>query len=433
VATSHVAYAQERRSTRIDQTIVLTVRGMDAFQARYVEKVPTLTLSYHGCKYRSKREPTLGNLVLLELVGSNRGILDLTQARVKWLKETMIGKERVWDVAVELETPGNFWDVASPPEDWVPASGYKTMGRSKSGQELQVVPRSEQQVGPVPNQVSAQTVSEPVPTSLAPFLSGLNEHVQKLVSETVTAVVVKENGRLIERFRVQLHDEMTKTLERVVGRSKEELIRRALSELTEALEFSARNTQEQCINKLEDGLKNASIRMTAQAAQVNERISGVADIAVERLKSTTDQFSREMSDDFRVRSLNICEQAVDFLQQSMQQFTDQIHQRSVELKNQFESNLNERLARADCELNQKSTAVFDQSQLALVKLSETCQETVQAELKALTTSAVEHLANTLNQQASEISNQGMSQLQVSTRRYLDSISGSIAELSTKIA
>jgi hypothetical protein len=53
VATSHVAYAQERRSTRIDQTIVLTVRGMDAFQARYVEKVPTLTLSYHGCKYQS--------------------------------------------------------------------------------------------------------------------------------------------------------------------------------------------------------------------------------------------------------------------------------------------------------------------------------------------------------------------------------------------
>jgi hypothetical protein len=41
-------------------------------------------------------------------------------------------------------------------------------------------------------------------------------------------------------------------------------------------------------------------------------------------------------------------------------------------------------------------------------------------------------ANT-NQQASEISKQGMSQLQVSNRRYLDSISGSIAAISTNSA
>ena len=69
MATSHLAYEEKRRSIRIDQTILLTVRGMDAFRTPYVEMVPTLTLSCHGCRYRSKHEVILGNLVLLELGG----------------------------------------------------------------------------------------------------------------------------------------------------------------------------------------------------------------------------------------------------------------------------------------------------------------------------------------------------------------------------
>lgn len=95
MATSHLAYEEKRRSIRIDQTILLTVRGMDAFRAPYVEMVPTLTLSCHGCRYRSKHEVILGNLVLLELGGPKQVGLDSTQARVKWLKETKVGEERI--------------------------------------------------------------------------------------------------------------------------------------------------------------------------------------------------------------------------------------------------------------------------------------------------------------------------------------------------
>jgi hypothetical protein len=428
VSTSQLAFVEKRRSARIDRTIVVTVRGMDAFRAHYVEKVPTVTLSCHGCRYRSKHEVLVGNLVLLELGGLNHDLLDAAQARVRWVNETTVGNERVWDVAVELETPGNFWGVASPPENWFTAPEYKATGRPKSGQELHLVPRPEQKIESFSNPGSVQ-----LPASLEPFVAGLTEHVQRLVSEGATAVIVKEQGSLVDKFRAQLEQEMVKTLERVLESGKEELIRKGLNELTEALEASARNTQEHWTNQIEQGLNSATELMATQAAQVSERIVGIADIAVGQLHRKVDHLRQEMLDQIKIGSLNICQKAEDFLQQSGQRFADQMQERVVELRKQFESNISERLARVNCELDQKSSTLLEGSRVALVKLSESYQETMRGELQALSASALEQATNTLNEQAAEISKQSLSQLQSCTRRYLESICGSIAEVSKQIA
>jgi len=435
VPTSQLAHVQKRRSTRIDQAILLTVRGMDAVRAPYVETVPTLTLSCHGCRYRSKHEVILGDIVVLELRESAKGSLPVsTQARVKWLTPITIGKEGVWDVAVELETPGNFWGVASPPEDWLLAPEPKAIGRAKSGQELRVVPRSEQQVGPGPNRIVAQMpVLESTPASLASFLAGLNEHVQQLVSEAATAVVVKEKESLIDQFRAHLQDEMTRTLDRAIVNCKEELVHRALKELTKELEASARRTQEHWVSKIEEGMSSAAMRITDQATQVSEHIENMAATAIERLQLKMDTLRRETTDELKIGSLSICQQAEDFCQQSAQKFANQVQQRTSELKNQFESNVNERVARAGCELDQKVTAFLEESKVALLKLSEGCQESVRGQLRALAVSAVGQLANTLNERAAEIAKQRLSELQDCTRGYLESITGSIAEISKKTA
>lgn len=378
----HRAHAQKRRSTRIDQTILLTVRGMDAFRAPYVEKVPTLVVSCHGCRYRSKHEVIQGDIVLLE-VKPSQGHPELsTRARVKWLQRLTSGKEQSWDVGVELETPGNFWDVAAPPADWLPVpesdKSNKMIGGANSGRELRNVPQSEQQIRPMPNRVAAQlSVLDPPPASLAPFLVGLNEHVQRLVSEAATAVFVKEKDSLIEEFRAQLQDETTRTLDRVIARYKQELVNRALKELNKVLEASARSTHEHWVKKIEEDLNNATIRMTAQSTQVSERVENMAITATEHLQLKMAVLRRETIDEFKIGSLGICQQTQDFLQQSAAQFVNQMEQRISELTNQFESNVNER--------------------------------------------------------ATEISKERLNELQDCTRRYLESINQSIAEVSKKTA
>ena len=432
--TSQLGSARKRRSTRIDEAIFLTVRGMDALRAPYVETVLTLTLSCHGCRYRSQHEPNLGGSVFLEARESDQGPLPIhAPARVRWLKPITTGKkEGVWDVGVELETPGNVWGVASPPKDWLLTRDPKVLGPAKSGQERRVAPRSEQQLAPVLDRVAAQlSVLDSTQPSLAPFLADLSEQVEKLISEAATALVVTEKDSLIGQFRAQLQEEMTRTLDRVIENCKEELVHKTLRQLTKQLEASARSTQEHWVAKVEEGLNSVSQRITAQAAQVSERIEEMAKTAIERLQLKMDTSRREMINELKIESLRLCQQTENFCQQLPQKCVDQVQQEISELKNQFESQVNERLARAGSELDDESAALIDKSKSALAKLSEGCQETAQGQLQALAVSAIAQLANTLNERATEISQQRLSELQNCASHYLESVSRSIAEVSKK--
>src|ERR1700688_4227354 len=47
------SYRAARRSTRRDEAVLVTVSGVDARRGPYTEKVSTLTINCHGCKYPS--------------------------------------------------------------------------------------------------------------------------------------------------------------------------------------------------------------------------------------------------------------------------------------------------------------------------------------------------------------------------------------------
>src|SRR5580693_4492781 len=61
------SFRAARRSTRRDQAILITVSGVDSRRGPYSEKVSTLTISCHGCKYPSKYQVLPEALVTLEL------------------------------------------------------------------------------------------------------------------------------------------------------------------------------------------------------------------------------------------------------------------------------------------------------------------------------------------------------------------------------
>jgi hypothetical protein len=435
VPTSQLAHAHKRRSTRIDQAILLTVRGLDAFRAPYAETVPTITLSCHGCRYRSKHKVILGDVVSLQLQESaNAPHAMSTQARVRWLKPGTVGNESIWDVAVELEAPGNFWGMASPPDDWLLSPDPEEIGWRKSAQGLRIASRSEQQAGTTLNRAAAQlSDAESTPASPDSFFALSNEDVQKMLSEAATDLVTKEKESLIGQFRSQLQDEMTKTLDRVIGQCKEELVHRALRELTKELEASARGTQEHCIAKVEENLSTAATRMTAAATEVSDRIEHMAATAIERLQQKMDTLRRETIGELKIELLKICQQNDDFCRQSTQEFVKQTQERISELKNQLDADVNDRIEGVGTEMDRKSSAILDESRVAVLKLSQACQETVQVQLRSLSVSAVDELSNTLNERAAEMSKQSMSELQDWTRRYLESVSGSLAELSKKTA
>src|SRR5579862_2996355 len=101
VSFRQLAYLPDRRSTRTNQSVHITIRGIDATRIPYEEKVSTLSISCHGCRYLSRNNVLLGDFATLEVVhlragGSQRP----APARVRSVKQ-LAANEMLFDVVVE--------------------------------------------------------------------------------------------------------------------------------------------------------------------------------------------------------------------------------------------------------------------------------------------------------------------------------------------
>ena len=108
---------QRRRSTRIVRTISLTVRGVDLLSQPFEERTSTLSFNTHGCKYPSKHHLPKNSWITLEIPGREGAERRRVRARVVWIQKPHSVRE-LFQIAVELEAPGNIWSLDAPPGDW---------------------------------------------------------------------------------------------------------------------------------------------------------------------------------------------------------------------------------------------------------------------------------------------------------------------------
>lgn len=100
----------------------LIVRGIDLLGQPFEERTSTLALSVHGCRYPSKYHLPKNTWVTLETTqGAERRNL---RARVAWIQRPHSVRE-FFQIAVELENPGNIWGIESPPANWKSAEAWQ--------------------------------------------------------------------------------------------------------------------------------------------------------------------------------------------------------------------------------------------------------------------------------------------------------------------
>src|SRR3981189_202823 len=115
---SATAELRKRRSTRIVQAVRLSVAGVDALGRPFNERTSTLIINCHGCRYQSKHYVLKNMWVTLEVPHPETGQPPRTvRGRVAWIQRPRTVRQ-LFQVALELETPGNTWGIAFPPEDW---------------------------------------------------------------------------------------------------------------------------------------------------------------------------------------------------------------------------------------------------------------------------------------------------------------------------
>ncbi len=114
VASGH-AITQRRRSERISKSLPVIVRGIDLLGQPFEERTSTLALNLHGCRYASKHHLPKNTWVTLEVPDSSAR--RHVRARVAWIQRPHSVRE-FFQIAVELESPANIWNLTSPPPDW---------------------------------------------------------------------------------------------------------------------------------------------------------------------------------------------------------------------------------------------------------------------------------------------------------------------------
>src|SRR6202051_2637172 len=119
VSTGHASSdLRKRRSTRIVQAVPLAVTGVDAIGRPFTENTSTLIINCHGCRYQSKHYVLKNMWVKLEIPHPDSAQpARVVRGRVAWIQRPRTVRQ-LFQVALELETPGNVWGIAFPPEDW---------------------------------------------------------------------------------------------------------------------------------------------------------------------------------------------------------------------------------------------------------------------------------------------------------------------------
>jgi hypothetical protein len=109
---------RKRRSTRIVQAVPLVVTGVDALGRPFAERTSTLIINCHGCRYQSKHYVLKNMWVNLEVPHPDPGKSPRrVRGKVAWIQRPRTVRQ-LFQVALELDTPGNVWGIAFPPDDW---------------------------------------------------------------------------------------------------------------------------------------------------------------------------------------------------------------------------------------------------------------------------------------------------------------------------
>jgi hypothetical protein len=193
--TNPATELRKRRSTRIVQAVPLVVTGVDALGRPFMERTSSLIINCHGARYQSKHYVLKNMWVKLEIPHPESGQAPRTvRGRVAWIQRPRTVRQ-LFQVALELEIPGNVWGIAFPPEDWF---GFDPEAERQGAVNLTLEPtpadssaplNSEQGMPAIETELPPPAVGTdnvrvfPAPVSTTDASLQLARHVTRLVAE----------------------------------------------------------------------------------------------------------------------------------------------------------------------------------------------------------------------------------------------------------
>src|SRR5438309_7953768 len=192
---------RKRRSTRIVQAVPLVVTGVDALGRPFMERTSSLIINCHGCRFQSKHYVLKNMWVKLEIPHQESGQAPRgVRGRVAWIQRPRTVRQ-LFQVALELEIPGNVWGIAFPPEDWF---GFDPQAERQIDEELPVVLLEQEPGAGHPTEQILPTLEPELP----PAAVGV-DNVRPFPAPTSTTdaslQLARQMTRLVAEAKQQLH------------------------------------------------------------------------------------------------------------------------------------------------------------------------------------------------------------------------------------
>jgi hypothetical protein len=460
---STAAAARKRRSTRLEQSVPLTVTGVDAGRGPYQEQVSTVNISCHGCRYNSRFHVLIGSLVTLQVSRPEPGQPSITaRARVRWVERPEYPNEP-FQVAVEMENPGNIWGLEMAPPDWLPLQVHKASEAAPPSTKPFAVPKPAPPPPDVQREIALpRTASVPVsPAATRPVLGDFSEQLETMVTKAASSAAAEQARLLLADLRAQLVEEARKTFEVMAAKRADKFAQQMLDQVKTIQQSLGKELHEEWTRKLKLDYQQASERLAAQGAELSERAGSLTATAIDRMERNLEASRRDWADKLVARvqqqlspligqaqevskalaahhqeaervSAAQRESLERSLQESFIEITSGMAETSSRMEKKFEEAVTRRLSEALVELEKKSSAASQTCYENLRRAAEGYAEKTQGSLHSVLQQLLEESTRGLEIRAAEVSREFAGEIDNFGRSYLEGIGQLMVELPKKL-
>jgi hypothetical protein len=453
-----------RRSTRLEETVPITVKGVDVERGPYCEPVSTSSISCHGCKYESKYEVVDNSVVILELSGAKPGAQGTTtRGRVKWSKRPPY-PGALFQTAIEFDLPGNVWGIKKAPGDWFPFDAKKAAELESAKSKPFAVPRPDATSSTVADEqrnrgtvqregqrddqreshaaMSFPTSSRPISQLMADF----QQQMERTLSDAATAAIQEQAAPTLAEARIMLQDEARRAIAAAAAIESEMWIKQSVEQMKHLSVESARSLHAQWMKRIEADVQKATERIEARRRELDQVVESTSSSAIERLHSATESTLREGMDRIVAR---LKEQLVPFLDQAQKAASElnkgrdeakKIVEQSLQISKthmeesrrrfevEFETIVQQRIDAARQELEQAGIEAVNSALENLGEASQQHEAEARAKLQQALAPVSDSALDELRVRAAETSQQFADKLVQDSRKRLESVGNAISEL-----
>ncbi len=413
---------RKRRSTRIVQAVPLQVTGVDALGRPFVERTSSLILNCHGCRFQSKHYVLKNMWVKLEVPHPEADQPPRTvRGRVAWIQRPRTVRQ-LFQVALELEAPGNVWGIAFPPEDWfavseqdktqaaaaghgvsqvnlpLPAQSQPSMPMDNSETEFHVSltePEPASAAGPdnvrvFPSPASTTDASLQLARHVTRLLAEARQQIQAAAREAAAQAVAAERRVSAEQWEQKVSDAreaLSQEVSRAIEKIQEESETRSRAAHEAASAALQDDLPKRLIPQLEEITRHLTSRLSeeglAQRAEHAEQLTSVAETLNDACQQAEDMTNRlrggveqaEVQIAARTQAAqHAIEEAARQREESLAARLDSINAAGQEVQQQAAATLTSAQAKWQSDLTGETEAAHTRWEIAVENAFATAQE-----------------------------------------------------------